>query len=80
MKHEEMRQTQPYLVSEFNAYESKYTQVTLAKDRLDAQIFNTIITILYMYMFRTISCLSSGRQIALMQHLVSSLSVSDRAS
>jgi hypothetical protein len=40
--------------------------------------FNKFITILYMYMFRTISCSSSGGQIALIQHLVSSLSVSDR--
>jgi len=30
-----------------------------------------------MYMFRAISCLSSGGQIVLIQHLVSSLSVSD---
>jgi len=39
--------------------------------------YNTFITILYMYMFRTISCSSSGGQIVLIQHLVSSLSVSD---
>jgi hypothetical protein len=45
----------------------------LANDQLDAQIFNTFITILYMYMFRAISCLSSGGQIVLIQHLVSSL-------
>ena len=38
--------------------------------------FNIFITILYM--FRPISCSSSGGQIALIQHLVSSLSVSDR--
>ena len=50
----------------------------LANDQLDAQIFNTLITILYMYMFRAISCSSSGGQIVLIQHLVSSLSVSDR--
>jgi hypothetical protein len=37
--------------------------------------FNTFITILYMYMFRAISCSSSGGQIVLIQHLVSSLSV-----
>ena len=40
--------------------------------------FNTFITILYMYMFRAISCSSSGGQIVFIQHLVSSLSVSDR--
>jgi hypothetical protein len=39
---------------------------------------NTFITIFYMYMFRAISCSSSGGQLALIQHLVSSLSVSDR--
>jgi len=33
----------------------------------------------YMYMFRAISCLSSGGQIVLIQRLVSSLSVSDRS-
>jgi hypothetical protein len=51
--------------------------ITLANDQLDAQIFNTFITTLYMYMFRTISCSSSGGQIVLIQYLVSSLSVSD---
>ena len=51
----------------------------LANVQLDAQIFDTFITILYMYMFRAISFSSSGRQIVLLiQHLVSSLSVSDR--
>ena len=39
------------------------SDITLANDQLDAQIFNTFITILYMYMFRTISCSSSGRKI-----------------
>ena len=52
--------------------------LTLANDQLDAQIFNTFITILYMYMLRAISCSSSGGQIVLIQHLVPSLSVSDR--
>ena len=52
--------------------------ITLANDQLDAQILNTFITTLYTYMFRTISCSSSGGQIVLIQHLVSSLSVSDR--
>ena len=40
--------------------------------------FNTFITVLYMYVFRAISCSSSGGQILLIQHLVSSLLVSDR--
>jgi hypothetical protein len=44
-----------------------YLSITLAND----QLFNTFITILYMYMFRAISCSSSGGQIVLMQHLVS---------
>jgi len=28
--------------------------ITLANDQLDAQIFNTFITLLYMYMFRAV--------------------------
>ena len=52
--------------------------ISLANDQLDVQIFNAFITILYMYMFRAISCSSSGGQIVLIQQLVSSLSVSDR--
>jgi len=55
-----------------------HLSITLANDQLNVQIFNTFITILYMYMFRAISCSSSGGQIVLIQHLVSSLSVSDR--
>jgi prenyltransferase beta subunit len=55
-----------------------YLSVTLANDQLDAQIPNTFITILYMCMFRAIYCSSSGGQIILIQHLLSSLSVSDR--
>jgi hypothetical protein len=39
--------------------------ITSANDQLDAQILNTFITILYMYMFRAISCSSSGGQIVL---------------
>ena len=54
------------------------SNITLANDQLDAQIFNTFITILYMYKFRAISCSSSGGQIVLIQHMVSSLSVTDR--
>jgi len=42
------------------------------------RFFNTFITILYIYMFRAISCSSSGDQIVLIQHLVLSLSVRDR--
>ena len=55
-----------------------HLSITLANDQLDAQIFNTFITILYAHMFRAISCSSSGGRIVLIQHLVSSLSVSDR--
>jgi hypothetical protein len=43
------------------------------------KFLNTFITILYMYMFRAISCSSSGGQIVLIQHLVSSLSVNGRS-
>ena len=50
-----------------------HLSITLANDQLDAQIINTFITILYMYMFRTIPCSSSGGQIVLIQHLVSSV-------
>jgi len=42
-----------------------HLSITLANDQLDAQIFHTFITILYMYMFRAISCSSSGGQIVL---------------
>jgi uncharacterized membrane protein YobD (UPF0266 family) len=55
-----------------------HLSITLANDQLDAQIFNTFITILYLYLFWAISCSSSGGHIVLIQHLVSSLSVSDR--
>jgi len=53
--------------------------LALANNELDAQIFNTFITTLYMCMFRAISCSSAGGQIVLTQHMVSSLSVSDRS-
>ena len=46
--------------------------ITLASDQLDAQIFNTFITILYMYMFRAISCSPSGGQIVLTLRLLMS--------
>jgi len=36
-----------------------HLSITLANDQIDAQIFNSFITILYMYMFRAISCSSS---------------------
>jgi hypothetical protein len=46
---------------------------------LTHKFFNTFITILFMYMFLAISRSSSGGQIVLIQHLVSSLSVGDRS-
>jgi hypothetical protein len=52
--------------------------MALANDQLDAQFFSTFVTILYMYVFRAVSCSSSGGQIVLTQHLASSLSASDR--
>jgi len=55
-----------------------HLSITLVNDQLKAQFFNEFITILYMHMFRAISCSSSGGQIVLTQHLVSSLSISDR--
>jgi hypothetical protein len=64
------------LSSSFPRYKSLYVQhvsrldITLDNDQLKPQIFNTFIMILYMYMFRAISCLSSGGQIVLTQHLV----------
>jgi hypothetical protein len=54
-----------------------HLSITLTNDQLVAQIFNTFITILYTCMFRAISCSSSGGQIVLIQHLISSLSVND---
>jgi len=62
----------------FNVSLTVHLSITLANDQLVAQIFNTFITILYTYMFRAISCSSSGGQIVLIQHLVSSLSINDR--
>ena len=43
-----------------------HLSITLAKDQLPMhKVFNTFITILYMYMVRAISCSSSGGQIVL---------------
>ena len=65
------------ITANFDISLTVHLSITLANDQLDAQILHTFITILYMYMFRAISCSSSGGQIVLIQHLVSSLSVSD---
>jgi hypothetical protein len=65
------------LLKYFDISLTVHLSITLANDQLDAHIFNTFITILYMYMFRAISCSSSGGQTVLIQHVVSSLSVSD---
>jgi len=48
-----------------------YLSITLPNEQLDAQIFNTFITILYMYMFRAIPCSSSGGQIVLVLNFLS---------
>jgi hypothetical protein len=61
----------------FAASLAVHLSIDLTNDQHDVQIFNTFITVLYMYMFRALSCSSSGGQIVLIQHLVSSLSVSD---
>ena len=60
----------------FEVLLTMHLSITLANEQLDAQIFNTFITI--PYMFWAISCSSSGGQIVLIHHLVSSLSVSER--
>jgi len=57
----------------FSVLLTVHLNITLANDQRDAQIFNTFITILYMYLFQVISYSSSGGQIVLIQHLVSSL-------
>ena len=49
-----------------------YLALTFDNDQHDVQIFNTFITILYMYMFRAISCSSSGGQIVLILRLLMS--------
>ena len=56
----------------------RFIKINLSQWPTWCTIFNTFITVLYMYMFRAISCSSSGDQIVLIQHLVLSLSVSDR--
>jgi hypothetical protein len=61
----------------FDVSLTMHLSITLANNQLDAQILNRSITVLYMYMFRAISCSSSGGQIELTQHLVSSLTDSD---
>jgi len=61
------------LKSYFDVSLTVHLSITLANDQLDAEICNIFITILYMYVFREISCLSSGGQIVLTQHVVSSL-------
>jgi len=57
----------PDFLSDFNQTGMSWTHfsITLVNNQLDAQIFNTFITVLYMYMFRAISCSSSGGQIVL---------------
>jgi hypothetical protein len=62
------------LTINFDVSLTVHLSITLPNVQLEAQIFNTFITILYMYMSRAISCSSSGGQIILIQHLVSSLS------
>jgi len=45
--------------------------------QLEAQILNFNTSILFLYMFQAVLCSSSGGQIVLVQHLVSSLSSGD---
>jgi len=63
---------------EFLTNKWKHNCTSLDNDQINAQFFkNTVITFLYMYKFRATSCSSSGGQVILTQHLVSSLSVGD---
>ena len=63
----------------FNVLLTVRLSITLVNDQLDAKFFCFIILfITALYMFRATSCSSSGGQIILIQHLVSSLSVSGR--
>ena len=48
-------------VSNFDVSLTVHFSIILANDPLDAKMFNTFITILYMYMFRAVSCLSSSQ-------------------
>jgi len=66
-----------HYLTDFDVSLTVNLSITLGNDQLHAQIFNTFITILYMYMFRAISCSSLGGQIVIIQHLVSSLTESD---
>ena len=67
---------------EFDVLLTVHLSINLVNDQLEAQFsyfilfYNTLITVLYT--FRATSCSSSGGQIVLIQHLVSSLSVSGR--
>jgi len=72
-----MKMSTNYGVRHYYAVISLPSSRSLANDQLDGNIFNTFIAILYM--FRAIPCSSSGSQIVLIQHLVSSLPVSDRS-
>ena len=54
-----------FLRGNFDVSLTVHRSITLANDQLDAQIFNIFITIPYTYMFRAISCSSSGGQIVL---------------
>ena len=55
-----------------------HLSITLANDQLDVQIFSTFITVLYMHMFRAISCSSSGGKIALTLNLLAPTTVGAR--
>jgi hypothetical protein len=62
--------------SNFDVSLTVHLSKTIVNKQLDEHFLNTFITNLYM--FRAISCSSLGGQIVLIQHLVSSLSVSER--
>ena len=68
-----------YIISQLFLFPYLCRLGTLVNDQLDAQFFYFIIRLLQsFYVFRATSRSSSGGQIVLIQHLVSSLSVSCR--
>jgi hypothetical protein len=56
------------MVGVFDISLTVHLSITLANDQRDVQVLNTFITILYMYMFRAISCSLLGGQIGWNYH------------
>jgi hypothetical protein len=71
---------EPWWLMDTNFYIllTMHLSIILANNQLDVQILCFIISfITVLYMFRAMSCSSSGGEIVLIQHLVSSLSVGE---